>query len=486
MCSYHKGKRISVLVLMITSLCSACGSTEEPNETAVSVISEPLVATPVEQKPESEPITAEEGPDPENLVDVHIIRGTYTLPLFEEEPGFQQIQAGAAAFAEEQMILSSMDDEAEPVGILQSGSYVSLLSDEGNGWTYVESGNVRGFLKTPIYSQIDDAFYIETEEGLSYVSMAAAMPEESTPAEQLLDPVDNPAFSYKKITALQNPAIKEYALSRRDDLGILEERREDARVVGTMKKDGTAYVLENCRDGWLYVESGTVRGFVKANELITGEEALTRMRQSYDWPIYEAVAVIPFEENRAAYYTCTSVDPGRTVREQVREYTQILGRDRTNELEIPETLNGLPIGWSYTCTPDYAHRGWLYEPQKVFNLWCQYGYVYQENVALIEDCFLIACAPTYGNVGDYVTFYLDDGTALPCIIADLKNENDPHYTSYGHILGEEIDVIEAETMKLANPGTEGCVPWWDGPRVCSCVNHGTYQPYWESEKMKAG
>src|SRR5699024_5998861 len=48
---------------------------------------------------------------------------------------------------------------------------------------------------------------------------------------------------------------------------------EEVRAVGYLKQDGLVYILKEEENGWLYVESGTVRGFIKADEIRTGEEA---------------------------------------------------------------------------------------------------------------------------------------------------------------------------------------------------------------------
>ncbi len=149
------------------------------------------------------------------------------------------------------------------------------------------------------------------------------------------------------------------------------------------------------------------------------------------------------------------------------------GYANEGEIEIPETYEGYEVGRIYTCTPHYGTWNWAYTQREVFNKWVEAGSVYSENVAMIDDKYLIACADTFGRVGDYVTFYLDDGTALDCIIADQKSRSDPNFTIYGHIHGNAIDVIEAETDATINPGSAGCVPSWGGHRVVSCTNHGS-------------
>lgn len=44
---------------------------------------------------------------------------------------------------------------------------------------------------------------------------------------------------------------------------------EKVRSVGTISQDGLLYILKEEDNGWLYVESGNVRGFIKASEIYT-------------------------------------------------------------------------------------------------------------------------------------------------------------------------------------------------------------------------
>ena len=44
---------------------------------------------------------------------------------------------------------------------------------------------------------------------------------------------------------------------------------EKVRSVGEISQDGLLYILKEEKNGWLYVESGKVRGFVKESELYT-------------------------------------------------------------------------------------------------------------------------------------------------------------------------------------------------------------------------
>ena len=52
-----------------------------------------------------------------------------------------------------------------------------------------------------------------------------------------------------------------------------QQMEEKVRSVGTISQDGLLYILKEEENGWLYVESGDVRGFVKASEVYTDDAA---------------------------------------------------------------------------------------------------------------------------------------------------------------------------------------------------------------------
>lgn len=54
---------------------------------------------------------------------------------------------------------------------------------------------------------------------------------------------------------------------------VSQQLEEKVRTVGTLLQDGLLYILKEEENGWLYVESGDVRGFVKASEVYTDDAA---------------------------------------------------------------------------------------------------------------------------------------------------------------------------------------------------------------------
>lgn len=67
---------------------------------------------------------------------------------------------------------------------------------------------------------------------------------------------------------------KNYCFAK-EDIEILEEKADTARVIGKLAKDGMAFVIKDCKDGWIFIESGDSRGFVKSEKLAMSGEAGT-------------------------------------------------------------------------------------------------------------------------------------------------------------------------------------------------------------------
>ena len=93
----------------------------------------------------------------------------------------------------------------------------------------------------------------------------------------------------------------------------------------------------------------------------------------------------------------------------------------------------------------------------------------------LDGCYLIACTSAFGDVGDRITFYFDDGTAIECVKVDAKAESvaahDGHpATRWGH-------AHDANVLEFCGTDAIGDDPYLalglDGRRVVSATNHGS-------------
>ena len=140
---------------------------------------------------------------------------------------------------------------------------------------------------------------------------------------------------------------------------------------------------------------------------------------------------------------------------------------------IPEEYGG----GGYTVTV-YNDFNWSYNQGDVYDLWAAAGAQWDDGIAVLDGRYLIACTKKFGNVGDKVDFFLDDGTKIPAIIADIKNEGDSGANEWGHNNGQNVLEFEVShvafysTYNGSNPGTNGWHMEWSGKRVSSATNLG--------------
>ena len=174
-----------------------------------------------------------------------------------------------------------------------------------------------------------------------------------------------------------------------------------------------------------------------------------------------------------------------------------------------DVLSDLPQIW--TCT---GYDRWLdtgntmrWAPgtnQKlVADDWHSTGEQFSGGIATIDGRFLVAVTDTFGTVGDYIDVYFEDGTCIPCRIADAKSRGDSNWSDYGHIAydsagNEYLSVIEFEVEYSAyhghggNPGSNGWEPFIEsgyqtqlnGGRVTKIVNGGPNPPETDVGKGK--
>ena len=137
-----------------------------------------------------------------------------------------------AALANQQL-----EEKVRTVGTLSQDGLLYILKEEENGWLYVESGNVRGFVKaSEVYTgdaaqEILDVYQIKAQKkaekaGMEYTGIEGT----AKTAEATVDAKENQAYTYLRATVNQTVAEKDYALvNDQIETGILnikEEMRE--------------------------------------------------------------------------------------------------------------------------------------------------------------------------------------------------------------------------------------------------------------------
>lgn len=102
----------------------------------------------------------------------------------------------------------------------------------------------------------------------------------------------------------------------------------------------------------------------------------------------------------------------------------------------------------------------------------------EEGFAIIGERYVIACTSTFGEVGDYIDWYQEDGTTIKSIIGDIKDQTDEGCTEWGHNNGEVVVefIVDKDSWYgtgHANPGTSSCHPEWN-QYITKAINRGNY------------
>lgn len=214
-----------------------------------------------------------------------------------------------------------LTEKVRSVGEISQDGLLYILKEEKNGWLYVESGKVRGFVKESELYTGDAAqvllsgYQKQAKKAAKKAKIAytgiegtASLAKETVPANE------NLAFTHVRATVNQTLATKKYALadaSKSDGtVAIQEEANGQSRVIGTMSQGNLCYILADAEKEWIYVESGDVRGFVSKEAVQTGDEVKAQVEAAGEGAYQTATELIAPEDNQALYYSYASVKPG--------------------------------------------------------------------------------------------------------------------------------------------------------------------------------
>lgn len=273
----------------------------DKTEETETVIQDGMIVTPMDeniQEIELEP--GQEKPEAETDADTEKADGEWKKLVIAPEElkesfRFETISKEYAVARKKVKILTAKSSTAEAAGKLaRNGLCYILLTEEE--WCYVESGNVRGFVKRENLITGEEARDCVFEKKLVNMKTAKAF----------LMPSENPAFTYTKTTVQETVVKRVPGIAGQDELNVREERSTEARIIGVIPKGGVCYILADGDSEWCYVESGDVRGFVKSELLTTGKEAKQLVKENGRQSMLLAEEKIAPEENKALYYTLTS------------------------------------------------------------------------------------------------------------------------------------------------------------------------------------
>ena len=359
------------------------------------------------------------------------------------------------------------EENIRTVGSLTKNGLLYILKEEENGWLYVESGRVRGFVRAeevitgeeavPQLEAYQNEAKVKAEEAQTeYTGIEAIVPM----AVEALPWQHNRSFTYLRATVDQTVAVKNYAIAENESVEVKEDRNDESRVIGVIPKGGLCYILQDIDQEWMYVESGDVRGFVRNGAVQYGEEITKKVEEKTEEKFSLAEEKIKPEENGSCYYTLTSTKPG------VPD-----GEIRRSMIEFAAQFVGNPYVWGGTSLTEGAdcsgfvqsiYKQYGYDIPRVSRDQAEYGTAIPVEDALPGDLIF------YANNGyiHHVVMYAGGGKTIEAMSTDTGivqadvNKNEAVWAvrilkdnGYGYAGGGIGDVNASPNMYGTNLGT---------------------------------
>ena len=364
------------------------------------------------------------GTNEELLAQQHIV---YDLPTIRKDFRFSTVDKVYAFSISEAQVYEECSEDSEVVGTIAKNGLLFELEDEDGGWYYVESGPVRGFIKGDMLIRGDEADQILEIMEKQAERISALLPEGVSKdkyffyAQETVPYYENDAYSFRRITTQDTVIDKQPALAK-EDVGIMEERGDGAREAGRLEKDGLAYVIEDAGDGWLFVESGDVRGFVKSSKLDRSGDARKKAEEAGEQNLSTAKEEIEPGDNKATYYTLTSVKEGA-------KYNEV----REKILEKALSCVGNPYVWGGTSLTNGADCSGF-----VQTLYSLFGY-HLPRVAAAQSTYGTQIPVSDAAPGDLIFFARNGYVYHVAMYAGDGKTVEAYSTNYGIITKELSD-----------------------------------------------
>ena len=333
-------------------------------------------------------------------------------PEVPQDFRFFTIPAVYGFAAEDTPVYEEESTGSKQVGALPANGLCFQLKEDGD-WLYIESGEARGFIPKSalmdedsakaLYQRIfDKAQQVAVQQGTGAdITQVASLAQATVPY------YENAAFNWYRGTSRRTVVTKEYALALQD-VTIRQDESENAAAAGTLPKGGLCYILERTDDGWCYVESGDVRGFVPADEIEADDDVDQQVASQGEDAFTTASESVDPEDNKALYYTTTSVKTG----------APDFSYDQRNEIvQYAKQFIGGPYVWGGTSLTNgcdcsgfvqqiYAHFG--YTLPRTSMAQCQVGTKIPVSEALPGDLIFYA----RNGIVCHVVLYAGAGTTV--------------------------------------------------------------------------
>ena len=246
-----------------------------------------------------------------------IIPADIVIPEFKEDFRFTTVDKRPALLGDQKSVFTEKSNTSPVVGTANGDALVYIL-ETGEEWNFVESGYIRGFVnKADLRTGEEAELEMKKQEKWNSLHLGSGTNPYGYIKPQL-GHMSNPAFAYTRTTTMDTLVNKIYALAEKD-LQIYDSRvaalddtieGNNGKVVGTLEKGGLMYIIVH-HGKTVYVESDDVRGFVNTENIRTGRIVSEEVEARGDSKYPLAAEQLPWQENKAVYYTIESVKAPR-------------------------------------------------------------------------------------------------------------------------------------------------------------------------------
>ena len=207
---------------------------------------------------------------------------------------------------------NSADDKKESISNLKDNGYADVLTKLDDFKASADVKKATASFLAVYYNNLTNADMVKKDfssvkELISYVTANAVTTANACYSAFFDGQVfESATYSTDDVRKDFTKTDKTYLLVKTDNTNIYEEMDDTSKTVGTANTDNILYVIKQ-EDGWYYVESGDVRGFVKKrdarNTTVSKRSVERKKEESYTY----AKASVKLEDNEAAAYEKSTV-----------------------------------------------------------------------------------------------------------------------------------------------------------------------------------
>ena len=221
---------------------------------------------------------------------------------------------------------STNEKDQKEVGILKKGNVAFILSRINDKYSYIESGDLRGFVENKYLDINNENFNKQIKEikekykngNIDNIELKDFY------GKTTIKPSENKAFDYLRITTKDTLIKTKYFINKKTT-NVKEEQNDKAKDIGVLEKSSYGYIIEeNDKSDWVYIESGKVRGFVKKDDISYDDTVQKYISENGLEKYQQAKEKVDLKENKARFYSLKSTkEPIKTTNgEELVEYAK--------------------------------------------------------------------------------------------------------------------------------------------------------------------